>query len=225
MIFTAEYEFVLRAIALTTIMTAWIFARLLSGQSVLHPWFGAMTAGLLASIVACIGVVPGVGPVPSMLAYTGALLMGMLFCAGVRFEATDAVLKRITFAAMTIVAAAGALGLQLIVHTAAVRILIVHACVGLFIAASLLWLPRLLKTSSRSVGGALIGILAVGVLIDRVLPLAQDLVTHGRPSWAFVFPYIAQSDIFIIFACGFAMVFFSAERAHRRRVKASLEGA
>jgi len=225
MIFSAEFEFILRAIALTMIMTAWIFARLFSGLSVLHPWFGSMTAGLVASLAACMGVVPGVGPVPSTLAYSAALLTGVLFCTGVRFEATGLRPKRITYAAMAIVAVALAVGLQTLVPTPAMRILITHTFVGLSFAASLLWLRQLLRTTSRSAGAALVGFLAVGVLVDRALPLAQNFVAQGKPFWAFAFPYIGRSDIFVIFATGSAMVFYSTERARRRRIQASLEGA
>jgi hypothetical protein len=92
--------------------------------------------------------------------------------------------------------------------------------VGLCVFSSLLWAPALLKQGSLRFGTIAIGIYAIGIVIERSIPLLR--LFSAAPADPGVFPYVRESDVFQILAGGAAIIFFSAERArHERRALAS----
>jgi hypothetical protein len=215
-IFAAEYEFVLRATALAVVMLAWILVRVWLGQPVMHPWLGGLLSGLLASLAAAVGVIPGSGPIPEYLGFIGVMGLGLLFTAGVRYEATHrafSVRDRIVWAAFAVII--GSLLVAFIPDTAT-RQLTRRVIVGVCIAGSLIWVPTLLKQGSSRLGTIAIGIFAIGVVIERTFPLFTYF-SKGAGGGAGVFPYVRESDVFQVLAGGAAMIFFSAERARQER--------
>lgn len=215
MIFAAEFEFVLRATALSVVMLAWILVRVILGQPVMHPWLGALVSGLLASLAAAVAVIPGSGPVPDYLGMIGAMGLGLLFTAGTRYEATHKLFsrrERVIWAAVAVVM--GAL-IEISFPDMASRQFARRILVGLFILSSLIWVPALLRQGSLRFGTIALGIFVVGVIVDRTIPLFTYFTTAHLGEG--VFPYLRQSDVFQVLAGGAAIIFFSAERALQER--------
>jgi hypothetical protein len=213
MIFHAEYEFVLRATAMAIVMMAWIWVRLVLGQPVFHPWLAGFACGLLASLGGAVAVVPDSGPIPAVLAIAGALGAAMLFTAGLRYEATYEPYSPTMRVVLGVIPLALALTLEFAVPDVAMRQLLRHVLVAAALAPALLWLPGLLRHSPLRLSAIAVGIVAVGTVLDRLLPLYAPFM-HTDPSQVNpVFPYLKDSDVLIILAAGAAVILFATERS------------
>jgi hypothetical protein len=219
MVFTAEYEFALRASAMALVITAWIFARFAFGQPLLHPWLGALCAGLLSALTSIVAVVPGVGPAPEVVVNAAGFMTGLLFCAGVRYEAVHAPLRRRAVVTMVGSALALAVVLESAVRAPSVRLELVQLIVGLTVGAAVLWLPRLMRQTAPKIGVYLLAVVAVGVAIDRAFPVIGSLAGRGAPRLLSLLG-VESTDIVVIVTAGIAMIVFSAERAHYARARA-----
>lgn len=216
MVFTAEFEFTLRATAFAIVMAAWMLVRPLLGLRVSHPWFAATLAGLASSIAACVAVVPGTGPVPPILALGGALVVPSLFAAGVRFEATGSDVSRRGLAVLAAVALAIGAALYFAIGDPSVRISVLRLLVALCVGSSLLWIPRLVRTKTKA-GSALLVIFALGLLGERATMFAQR---HASVPGAFpLIPYLQASDTVWILTGGVAILCYSAQGARREKAQ------
>lgn len=218
MVFTAEYEYALRAVVFGITIGAWIIARAAFGQPVAHPWFGALLAGLVGSIGTTLAVLPGIGPLPTIVSMIGALFAGLLFTAGVRCEALGTPLRATGTIGLLIAAIIGGLALEFGISDPPVRVALRQACVGLPMAAAIFWVPRLWREQSPKIGALLLGVASLGLGFDRAVPLVHMLATHDARG--LVFPYLRGSDIFAIIGAGAIMIVYSAERAFRTRRQA-----
>jgi hypothetical protein len=218
--FSIQYELVIRAMTFAVMMTAWIFARFAFGQPVLHPWLGAMTAGLLAAVGGCLVAIPGVGPLPEAIAYTGILVMGMLFSTGLYVEAYRVRVDKRIYVLMLVAGLAGSILLELLVAPTLFRALLLRFIVSTEIASSLLWLPRLLQTTPYRFGPIIMGVFALLSITNRFIPLVQYL-RGGLAGHSILLPYVTQTDLFFITAGCSTFILYSAEVAIRSRTKRS----
>lgn len=214
MVFTAEYEFALRASALAMMIAAWSLTRVAFGQPVLHPWLGALIAGLISAMASIIGVVPGTGPAFDVVTNAAGIVTGLLFSAGVRFEAIHAPVGIKTVSLIASSALVAATIIEIVVRNGPARMALVQMVVGVTILAAVIWVPRLLRRTGPKLGAVCLGLLSVGVALDRATPLIHGLASGPD---AFLFPYVLHSDILVIVAGSVAMIVFSVERARRER--------
>lgn len=212
MVFTAEYIFALQGTALTIVMLAWVLARAAAGQNVFHAWLGCMAAGLLGTLCGALVVIPGSGPLIETIADAAGFMTGLLFAAGVRFEATRKPVGAATISVLLGISLALATVIQIVAPSdEGMRKELMQPLIGLAIGSGALWVPRLVREGASKLGAACLGLLAVGVAADRAVPLLRGLTPVGS---SFVVPY-ENSDVVVILAGGAAMIIFSLSSARR----------